>query len=270
MILDTLVEATKRRIASQKAVLPFQELRRRVEKSLSAGGSKDASQPFRFEKAFAADGIHLICEVKRASPSKGLIAPDFPYVQIAKDYEAAGADCLSVLTETDYFLGSDDYFREIRAQVALPMLRKDFTIDPYMLWQAKAMGADCVLLICAVLSKHEIREYLEICDSLGLSALVETHDEKEVEMAVCAGARMLGVNNRNLKTFEVDLTTSARLRRLVPENILFVAESGIRTAQDIEVLREAHVNGVLIGETLMRSPDKKAALDALRAERESR
>lgn len=265
MILDTLVEATKRRIAAQKEALPFTELRRQVEQSLSGDKSRKASRAFRFEQTLATDGIHLICEVKRASPSKGLIAPDFPYVQIAKDYEAAGADCLSVLTETDYFLGSDDYFREIRAEVALPMLRKDFTIDPYMLFQAKAMGADCVLLICAVLSEDEIKEYLEICDSLGLSALVETHDEKEVEMAVRAGSRVLGVNNRNLKTFEVDLTTSARLRQLVPGNILFVAESGIRTAQDIQVLRKAHVNGVLIGEMLMKSPDKKAALDALRA-----
>lgn len=269
MILDTLVEATKRRITAQKEVLPLKELRRQVEKSLSGGKDAGTREPFLFEKALAANGIHFICEVKRASPSKGLIAPDFPYVQIAKDYEAAGADCLSVLTETDYFLGSDDYFREIRAQVALPMLRKDFTIDPYMLWQAKAMGADCVLLICAVLSEGEIREYLEICDSLGLSALVETHDEGEVEMAVRAGARVLGVNNRNLRTFEVDLTTSARLRRLVPGDILFVAESGIRTAQDIKVLRGARVNGVLVGETLMRSPDKKAALDALRAGQEA-
>ncbi len=283
MILDTLVEATKKRIAAQMAALPPQELRQQAEtlakeqmgrvqagfpgtESGSGIAPKQAGEPFRFEKTLSGGDVHFICEVKKASPSKGLIAPDFPYVQIAKDYEAAGADCISVLTETDYFLGSDDYFREIRAQVALPMLRKDFTIDPYMLWQAKVMGADAVLLICAVLQEGELKEYLEICDSLGLTALVETHDEDEVKMAVRAGARVLGVNNRNLKTFEVDLTTSKRLRTLVPQEILFVAESGIRTAQDIDVLRQARVNGVLIGETLMRSPDKKAMLDTLRGE----
>lgn len=293
MILDTLVEATRKRIAAQMAQLPPQELRRQAEKlarewtgmqngklaeeqthgaqaESSATGTENGvvrkllREPFRFEKTLSGRDIRFICEVKKASPSKGLIAPDFPYVQIAKDYEAAGADCISVLTETDYFLGSDDYFREIRAQVELPMLRKDFTIDPYMIWQAKVMGADCVLLICAILQESELKEYLALCDSLGLTALVETHDEKEVQMAVRAGARVLGVNNRNLKTFEVDLTTSRRLRTLVPEEILFVAESGIQTAQDIDVLRQARVNGVLVGETLMRSPDKKAMLDALR------
>ncbi len=300
MILETLVEATKKRIAVQKTVLPPEELRRQAEE-LARGQMPDGGggvpdfcgqcqsmvdmgnpcpassvqlgfkslgqlfEPFRFEKALAAKGIHFICEVKKASPSKGLIAPDFPYVQIAKDYETAGADCISVLTETDYFLGSDEYFREIRARVALPMLRKDFTVDPYMIWQAKVMGADCVLLIGAVLREGELKEYLTLCDSLGLSALVETHNEDEVGMAVRAGARLLGVNNRNLKTFEVDLATSVRLRGLVPEDILFVAESGIRTAQDIRVLRQAEVNGVLIGETLMRSQDKREALDALRA-----
>lgn len=277
MILDTLVEATKKRIAAQKEVLPPDELRRQAEglaREQAAfrqqGGNGIYSTewsrvPFRFEKTLAAGGIRFICEVKKASPSKGLIAKDFPYVQIAKDYEAAGADCISVLTETEHFLGSDEYFREIRARVALPMLRKDFTVDPYMVWQAKVMGADCVLLICAVLREGELKEYLALCDSLGLSALVETHDEAEAEMAVRAGARLLGVNNRDLKTFEVDLSTSVRLRGLVPDDILFVAESGIRTAQDIGVLRQAKVNGVLVGETLMRSPDKRAALDALRA-----
>lgn len=260
MILDKLVEATRRRIEVQKKELPITELRRQAEE-LAAGKSRSE---FMFEQTLKADDIHFICEVKKASPSKGLISPDFPYVQIAKDYEKAGADCISVLTETDYFLGSDDYFREIRKEVRLPMLRKDFTVDPYMIYQAKVMGADCVLLICAVLEQECLREYRQICDSLGMTALVETHDEKEVQEAVEAGARVLGVNNRNLKTFEVDLTTSERLRRLVPEEILFVAESGIRDAKDIDVLRKARVNGVLIGETLMRSSDKAAMLRELR------
>lgn len=260
MILDTLVEATRKRIDAQMAALPAAELRRRAEQITKESGR----EAFLFEKTLSGGDIHFICEVKKASPSKGLIAPDFPYVQIAKEYEAAGADCISVLTETDYFLGSDDYFREIRPQVSIPMLRKDFTIDSYMIWQAKAMGADCVLLICAILEESVLKDYLALCDSLGMTALVETHDEKEVQMAVRAGARVLGVNNRNLKTFEVDLTTSERLRKLVPEDILFVAESGIRNAQDIDVLRKARVNGVLIGETLMRSPDKRAMLETLR------
>ena len=284
MILDILVEATRRRIAAQKAVLPPEELRRQAEELCGqkkrcpgeeqTGGSRQrfeaardrvsGREAFLFEKTLRGGELRFICEVKKASPSKGVIAEDFPYVQIAQDYEAAGAVCLSVLTETDYFLGSDDYFREIRGAVGLPMLRKDFTIDPYMIYQAKVMGADAVLLICAVLDAEELKDYLSLCGSLGLTALVETHDEAEVEAAVRAGARVLGVNNRNLKTFEVDLSTSARLRRLVPEDILFVAESGIRDAQDIARLRAAGVNGVLIGETLMRSPDKRAALAALR------
>lgn len=265
MILDTLVEATKRRVAAQKALLPPEELRSRAEALVREKGKNcKNSEAFRFEKALASEELSFICEVKKASPSKGLIAPDFPYLQIAKDYERAGADCLSVLTEPDYFLGSDKYFEEIRGVVSLPILRKDFTVDPYIIWQAKLMGADCVLLICAVLSESELGEYLALCESLGLSALVETHDEKEIEGAVRAGARMIGVNNRNLKTFDVDLNLSKRLRRLVPEEILFVAESGIRTAQDIKVLRQNGVNAVLIGEILMRSVDKKAMLNELR------
>lgn len=265
MILDTLVAATKKRVAAQKVLLPPEELRSQAEAGITENGENcKPGDAFRFEKALALNEISFICEIKKASPSKGLIAPDFMYMQIAEDYEKAGADCLSVLTEPDYFLGSDMYFREIRKISALPMLRKDFTIDPYMIWQAKVMGADCVLLICAILQESELKEYLALCDSLGLSALVETHDEREIEMAVRAGARILGVNNRNLKTFEVDLSVSRRLRELVPKEILFVAESGIQTAQDIRLLRQANVNAVLIGETLMRSADKKAMLDMLR------
>lgn len=265
MILDTLVEATKVRIDAQMAKTPLAEVRSTAEALAAGNTAAGIVRPkFLFEKTLQRDGVNFICEVKKASPSKGLIAPDFPYVEIAKEYKAAGADCLSVLTETDYFLGSDDYFREIRAVVDLPMLRKDFTINDYMIYQAKTMGADCVLLICAILSEADLKEKIALCDSLGLTALVETHDEEEVKMAVRAGARVLGVNNRNLKTFEVDLNTSKRLRTLVPDEILFVAESGIQTANDIAILRENRVNGVLIGETLMRSADKKAMLAELK------
>ncbi len=286
MILDTLVDAAKRRIAAQKAALPAEELRRQAEELCRGAALQQVTEPhcreeqlrqnrelygrkrygreLPFERALRSGGLRFICEIKKASPSRGVIAQDFPYLQIARDYETAGADCLSVLTEPDYFLGSDAYFREIRAVTGLPMLRKDFTIDPYMIYQAKVMGADAVLLICAVLSAEELNEYLSLCESLRLAALVETHDESEVEKALRTGARVIGVNNRDLRNFEVDLSTSIRLRRLVPDDILFVAESGIQDAQDVAVLREAGVNGVLIGETLMRSPDKAAALAALR------
>ena len=219
---------------------------------------------FPFEKAIAKDDISFICEVKRASPSKGIIAEDFPYVEIAKDYEKAGADCISVLTETDYFLGNDKYLREINDAVSIPTIRKDFIIDEYMIYEAKLLGASCVLLIAALLDTETLKEYMKICDSLGLSALVEAHDEDEIRSAAAAGARMIGVNNRNLKDFTVDIHNSGRLRGLVPKDILFVAESGIRTAQDIKVLRENGVNAVLIGETLMRSTDKGAMLADLK------
>ena len=219
---------------------------------------------FPFEKALREGDISFICECKKASPSKGLIAEDFPYLAIARDYEAAGASCISVLTEPKWFLGSDNYLKEIAEAVSIPCIRKDFTVDEYMIYEAKLLGASAVLLICALLPEETIRNYIEICDKLGLSALVEAHDEKEIASAIRAGARIIGVNNRNLKDFTVDVHNSERLRKLVPESVLFVAESGIRTSADIDVLRHANVNAVLIGETLMRAPDKKAMLDALK------
>ena len=219
---------------------------------------------FPFEKALAEGDISFICECKKASPSKGLIAEEFPYVEIAREYERAGASCISVLTEPKWFLGSDRYLQEITEAVSIPCIRKDFTVDEYMIYEARLLGASAVLLICALLPEETIREYIGICDSLGLSALVEAHDEEEIAMALRAGARIIGVNNRNLKDFTVDVHNSERLRSLVPPSVLFVAESGIKTAEDIGVLRKAGVNGVLIGETLMRSPDKKAVLDTLK------
>jgi indole-3-glycerol phosphate synthase len=193
-----------------------------------------------------------------------VIAEDFPYLQIAKEYEAAGADCISVLTEPKWFLGSDEYLREITENVNIPCIRKDFTVDPYMIYEAKLLGAKAVLLICSILSEEQIREYMGICDELGISALVETHDEKEIAMAVRCGARLIGVNNRNLKDFSVDTGNSRRMRELVPENIIFVSESGVKSAEDIAELRESGVNAVLIGETLMKAADKKAKLAELK------
>ena len=194
-----------------------------------------------------------------------MIAEDFPYLAIAKDYERAGADCISVLTEPEYFMGEDRFLQEINRIVSIPTIRKDFIVDSYQIYEAKLLGASCVLLIAALLDTDTLREYKDICDSLGLSALIEAHSAEEIERAIQAGARIVGVNNRDLRTFTVDISNSIRLRNQVPQEILFVAESGIRTAQDIQSLYQAGVNGVLIGETLMRSADKADIIKELRS-----
>ena len=264
MILDELEQATRVRVEKKKKEVSFDRVKKEAVLIAKQELDKKGRFDFPFEKAIAKRDISFICEVKKASPSKGIIAEDFPYIDIAREYEAAGADCISVLTETDYFKGDDRYLREINDEVKIPTIRKDFIIDEYMIYEAKILGASCVLLIAALLDTDTIRKYKEICDELGLSALVEAHDENEVESAVKAGARMIGVNNRNLKTFTVDINNSIRLRNLVPKDILFVAESGIKTAKDIDELRKAGVDGVLIGETFMRSSNKKAMLDELK------
>ncbi len=261
MILDNLAAATQARVERKKAQIPLETVK---EQALNLA-AKEGTFTFPFEQAIAKEGISFICEVKKASPSKGIIAEDFPYLEIAREYEKAGADCISVLTETDYFKGEDRFLREINDAVQIPTIRKDFIIDEYMIYEAKLLGASCVLLIAALLDTETIRQYKAICDQLGLSALVEAHDEAETASALAAGARMVGVNNRNLKDFTVDIHNSTRLRELVPRNVLFVAESGIKTAEDIAELVSAGVNGVLIGETLMRSPDKARMLDELRS-----
>lgn len=257
MILDEIAERTKQRVAEEKAAVPLAEMKKRA---LDMG--RDDSFPFR--AALGGSDISFICEVKRASPSKGVIAEDFPYLRIAQEYEQAGAAAISCLTEPFWFRGSDEYLREIAAAVKIPVLRKDFTVDEYMIYQAKTLGASAVLLICSILSAEQLKEYLELAHSLGLSVLVEAHDEHEVRTALSAGAGIIGVNNRDLRTFTVDIGNSARLRKLVPPEVLFVSESGIRTAEDIEALRRNGTNAVLVGETLMRSPDKRAALAELR------
>ena len=260
MILDDLAKATRVRVDKKKAQVPFEAVKAEALKKAQEEGKFE----FPFERAIAKDGISFICEVKKASPSKGIIAEDFPYLEIARDYERAGADCISVLTEPDYFKGDDEYLKRISGEVAIPTIRKDFIIDEYQIYEAKLLGASCVLLIAALLDTDTIKRYKSVCDGLGLSALVEAHDEAEIKSAMAAGARMIGVNNRDLQTFEVDINNSIRLRGLVPSDILFVAESGIKTAEDIRALRGAGVNGVLIGETLMRSENKKKMLDELR------
>jgi indole-3-glycerol phosphate synthase len=259
MILDTLAEATRQRVEKQKKEKDFYTLRREAE-------ALPREREGCFRKALGRSGLNFITEVKKASPSKGLIAPDFPYVAIARQYEALGAAAISVLTETDYFLGSDQYLQEIRQAVETPLLRKDFTLDDYMVYQAKTLGADAILLIAALLSGSQLQEYRLLAESLGMDALVEAHDQEELERALRSGARVIGVNNRNLKDFTVDIGNSLRLRALVPADIPFVAESGIKSRQQTVQLEQAGVNGVLIGETLMRSQDMKAALAELRGE----
>ena len=257
-ILDELAAYARLRTEENKKRISLADIRSKAE-------SLPCSE-FRFEKALAKEGMSFICECKKASPSKGLIAEDFPYLQIAKDYEKAGADCISVLTEPKWFLGSDEYLKEIASSVKIPCIRKDFTVDEYMIYEAKVLGASAVLLICSILSTEQIKEYIGICDGMGLSAIVETHNEDEIGMALDAGARIVGVNNRNLKDFTVDTGNSANLRKLVPSDKIFVAESGIKTHDDVAALKAIGADAVLVGETLMRAPDKKAMLELLKGD----
>lgn len=256
-ILEQLADYAKVRTEQAKQTLSPAEIKRQTA-ALSKGD-------FAFERALKKEGLSFICECKKASPSKGLIAPEFPYLQIAKEYETAGADCISVLTEPKWFLGSDRYLEEIAETVSIPCLRKDFTVDEYMIHEARLLNASAVLLICSILTPAQLKEYLGVCDELGLSALVEAHDETEVGMALDAGARIIGVNNRNLKDFTVDTENSRRLREMIPPEILFVSESGVQSPADVQKLSQIGADAVLIGETLMRAADKTAKLAELKS-----
>ena len=260
-ILNEIAARTKERIAEEKFKFPLRELISQQNSDLA----KHAEEKISFLEALKKPGMSYICEVKKASPSKGLIAPDFPYLDIAKEYEQAGASAISCLTEPFYFQGADRYLQEISQAVNIPVLRKDFTVDEYMLYQAKAFGASAVLLICAILDNSQLKAFGELAQELGLDALVEAHDQWEVDRALNLGVKIVGVNNRNLHDFTVDMGNSIRLRNMAPADTVFVSESGIKTAEDIRILYENKVDAVLIGETLMRSPDKKAALWALNA-----
>ncbi len=255
-ILDEIAQVAKKRVANAKENKPLEEVKK-LALALPKGN-------FEFEKALSGDGISFICECKKASPSKGIIAENFPYLDIAMDYERAGADCISVLTEPKWFLGTDQYLKEIAATVSIPCIRKDFVVDEYMIYEAKILGAKCVLLICAILADEQLKEYIAICNELGISALVEAHDEKEIQMALEVGARMIGVNNRNLKDFTVDTDNSKRLRALIPSDVLFVSESGVKDRSDVEALIEIGADAVLVGETLMRAADRKEKLSELK------
>ncbi len=255
-ILETIAEYAKERVKQAKEI-----------ESLDSVKKKALAMPknhFPFERALQKKGISFICECKKASPSKGVIAEEFPYLSIAKEYQQAGADCISVLTEPKWFLGKEEYLSEISKGVSIPCLRKDFVVDEYMIYEAKILGAEAVLLICSILTKEQIERYAGICDELEISALVEAHDEAEIEMAVSAGARIIGVNNRNLKDFTVDTKNSLKLRSFVPKDVLFVSESGVSKPEDVAVLEEMGVDAVLVGEAMMRAVDKKEKLRELR------
>ena len=260
-ILNEIAARTKERIAEEKFKVPLRKLISQQNSDLA----KHAEEKISFLEALKKPGMSYICEVKKASPSKGLIAPDFPYLDIAKEYEQAGASAISCLTEPFYFQGADRYLQEISQAVNIPVLRKDFTVDEYMIYQAKAFGASAVLLICAILDNSQLKAFGELAQELGLDALVEAHDQWEVDRALNLGAKIVGVNNRNLHDFTVDMGNSIRLRNMAPADTVFVSESGIKTAEDIRILYENQVDAVLIGETLMRSLDKKAALEVLNA-----
>ncbi|MSS18908.1 indole-3-glycerol phosphate synthase TrpC [Pseudoramibacter porci] len=257
-ILDQLADHARARVAEAKTQVSAAAMREAAD-SLAPGH-------FEFEQALKKPGLAFICECKKASPSKGLIAPDFPYLDIAKAYETAGADAISCLTEPKWFLGQDAYLEEIVKNVKIPVLRKDFTVDDYMIDQAKVMGASAVLLIVAITEPEELRRYLKRCDALGLSAVVEAHDAAEIQTALAAGARIVGVNNRNLKDFSVNTDNSRALRDLVPEDVAFISESGVKTPEDVENIRAFGADAVLVGEALMRAADKTAALKALKGE----
>ncbi len=249
MILDTIIEATKIRVAQEKQVESPEAIK-------AAALALPSDTGFPFEAALRQQDFNFICEVKKASPSKGIIAEHFPYLDIAKEYEVAGAAAISVLTEPDFFKGDKKYLQEIASTVKIPVLRKDFIIDEYQIYQAKVWGASAILLICACLDVPTLTKFRELADSLGLSSLVEAHDEKEVQMAIDCGARIIGVNNRNLKDFTVDVQNSVRLRNLVQDDVIFVSESGLETPEDIQVLRDNNIGVALMGETFMRSPNK--------------
>ena len=255
-ILDQLADHARVRVAAAKEHVSLDEIKRLAMDAPKKG--------FAFEKALQGEDIAFICECKKASPSKGLIAPDFPYLRIAKEYEGAGAEAISVLTEPKWFLGSEEYLREIAGAVWTPCLRKDFTVDEYMIYEAATLGASAILLICSITEKEDLKRYMKLCDELELSALVEAHDEGEIKTALEIGARVIGVNNRNLKDFTVDMDNARRLRDLVPEGVVFVSESGVKDVTDVNVARDMGADAVLVGEALMRAEDKNRKLLELR------
>ena len=256
-MLDEIVEKTKERVEIAKGIVSMDDLKNEV-------SLMEITDDFPFKKALSGEDIAIIAEVKKASPSKGVIAEDFDYLAIAKEYESAGASAISVLTEPYFFMGADDYLKEISENVSIPVLRKDFIVDEYMIWEAKALGASAVLLIVSILDIVQLKKYLDLAHDLGLSAIVEAHDGDEIMRALTVGAEIIGVNNRNLNDFTVDIENSISLRRCVSGDVIFISESGTKTKEDVRRLKENNVDAVLIGETLMKSDDKKAMISELK------
>ena len=254
-ILDEILASKRDEVATRKASLPVAELRAQIStlpppRGFTAG----------LRTAIDTGGAAVIAEVKKASPSKGVIRADFDAVAIAKSYEAAGAACLSVLTDEKYFQGSDEYLREIRRAVDLPLLRKDFVVDEYQLFEARSLGADCILLIAAALDIMQLTVLDQCARNLGLDVLIEVHDTKELAAALSLAPALLGINNRNLKTFETSLDTTCSLLPEIPSHVLVVTESGIRTRDDVSILRQHGVGAFLVGEAFMRAEDPGDAL----------
>ena len=256
-MLDEIVEKTKERVETAKSIISIDDLKNEV-------SLMEITDDFPFKQALSGEDIAIIAEVKKASPSKGVIAEDFDHLAIAKEYESAGASAISVLTEPYFFMGSNDYLKEISENVDIPILRKDFIIDEYMIWEAKALGASAILLIVSILDIVQLKKYLDLAHELGLSAIVETHDGDEIMRALTVGAEIIGVNNRNLNDFTVDIENSISLRRCVSGDVIFISESGIKTKEDVARLKENDVDAVLIGETLMKSDEKKAMISELK------
>ncbi|MCM1022983.1 MAG: indole-3-glycerol phosphate synthase TrpC [Prevotella sp.] len=257
MILDDITEKRREQLSREIAAVPLTEVRDIAEKA--------AKQPTGRSFKAALKSLPrpaVIAEVKKASPSKGIISEDFRPAEQAAAYQKAGAAAVSCLTEEYYFKGSAEYFKAVRKTVGIPMIRKDFIIDPYQIYEAKAMGADAVLLIAAILSEEQLKEYRLIAEELGMDVLAESHDERELEAVIAAGCTVFGINNRNLKTFETSLENTRRLAKLVPEGGILVSESGISTAEDMKLLADLGADAVLIGETLMRSGSMAASLAA--------
>ena len=275
LILGKIAESTFTRVKEAKKNLPPEQIKkiyREGAQKINNDNPPSAPSsplwlknniPLSFKNALTAPGLSFICEVKKASPSKGIISEDFPWMQIAKEYEEGGAAAISVLTEPEFFLGSDQYLREISTSVKIPTLRKDFIIDTYKLYEAKLWGAKAALLICALLEPETLSSFLLTAEELELDCLVEIHSEEEAKEALAAGARIIGINNRDLTTFQVDTGLTSRLRKRIPEGVLTVAESGINCADDIRALKDTGVDAVLIGESLMRSSNRKLFLQDL-------
>ncbi len=257
-ILDEIIAHKRGEVAIRRTTRPEAELSEAIARVASPRGFVAA-----LNSAIAGRGAGVIAEIKKASPSKGVIRPDFHPTQIAASYERAGAACLSVLTDEKYFQGNDRYLQEVHEAVNLPLLRKEFIVDAYQIPESRSLGADCILLIVSALSAQELADYHKAANDLGMDVLIEVHDEPELEAALALDPGLVGINNRNLKTFETTLETTFRLLKQIPDDVLVVTESGIHSADDVAEMREHSVNAFLVGEAFMRAEDPGSALETL-------